>query len=427
MKVALYTLGCKLNQAETESLADRFGEAGYQIVAPNEKADIYIANTCTVTHVADRKSRHWLRMARRRNPNAIVVATGCYVQRAPRELALLADLLLDNEEKSRVLEAVEQLLPQKPLLSPQQSPNGASPNGKSQRVRSIIKIQDGCNTPCSYCIVPMVRPHEYSLPPAATIEQIRAKVTAGYREVVLTGTKVGCYSYEGITLSQLVRRILEETGIERLRLSSLQPQEISPDLLDLWQDRRLCRHFHLALQSGSELVLQQMKRRYTLNDYVKTMDAIRTALPQAAITTDVMVGFPGESDEDFEQSYQFCQQAGFANIHVFPYSRRKGTAADSMPNQVGNHTKQLRTWRMLNLARECQQRFYKQFVGEKETSPGSKTYSGFTDNYIRVFTKSQQPLSNQIATARILTPCKQGVLGELTDENTDSGKAELKN
>ncbi|MCD6567595.1 MAG: tRNA (N(6)-L-threonylcarbamoyladenosine(37)-C(2))-methylthiotransferase MtaB [Dehalococcoidia bacterium] len=432
MKVALYTLGCKLNQAETELLASRFSEAGYQLVASNEAADICIANTCTVTHIADRKSRHWLRMARRRNPDALIVATGCYAQRAPQELAPLADLVSDNGEKGRLLETVQGLLP-RVFPPPTGKPCRANLNGNA-RIRSLIKIQDGCNTPCSYCIVPTVRPYEYSLPPSMIIEQIEAKVTAGYREVVLTGTKVGCYSCEGKSLGDLVRLILSETGIERLRLSSLQPQEISPDLLSLWQDKRLCRHFHLALQSGSEATLRKMKRRYALNDYVKTTHSIREAIPGAAITTDIMVGFPGESDEDFEQSYRFCQQADFAGIHVFPYSRRQGTEADALPNQVRNQTKQARTWRMLELAQACQQKFREQFAGnslpvlwEKETSPGSGIYSGLTDNYIRVFARSRRSLSNKITAARLLTPCKQGMQGELADENQDSGETELQN
>ncbi len=473
MRVAFYTLGCKLNQAETEYLASQFSQAGYQLVAPNSVADIYIANTCTVTHVADRKSRHWLRLARRRNPEAFTIATGCYAQRVPRELAQLADLVLDNEEKKHLLEIVKGLLATKPESfsschseeekQPKNLAQGKLPEGVSQqphaplnpRVRSLVKIQDGCHSPCAYCIVPKVRPHEYSLPASQIIGEIKQKVAMGYKEVVLTGTKIGCYkdslrsftsrvTKEGChsegeerpknltqdklceefpteaALRDLIENILCNTTIERLRLSSLQPQEVSPELLALWQDKRLCRHFHLALQSGSGAVLQRMRRRYSLDDYQRAISSIREAIPQVAITTDVMVGFPGESSEEFEQSYHFCQQADFANIHVFPFSLRPGTEAAEMPHQVRDEIKKERTQRMLQLAKDCRRSFWQQFIGqtisvlwEKEINPGRGIYSGLTGNYIRVFTQSQEPLTNKIAAVKLMGFCNRGMWGEL--------------
>ena len=430
MKIAFYTLGCKLNQAETESLANHFSQAGYQLVGTDDSADIYVANTCTVTHIADRKSRHWLRMMRRKNPQAFIIATGCYAQRAHEELAPIADLVLGNEDKERLLEIVEGLSSPGHLTTIHQisgRPREASLTpANGTRSRSLIKIQDGCHSPCTYCVVPLVRPYEHSLPASEIIDEIRQKVAAGYKEVVLTGTKVGCYKDDGAGLSNLLKRILNDTGIERLRLSSLQPQEISPELLALWQNRRLCRHFHLALQSGSDFVLQRMKRNYSLNDYAKAATSIKEALPGVAITTDIMVAFPGESDKEFEQSYRFCQQIGFANIHVFPFSPRPGSQAAKMSNKVKDKVKRERLQKMLALAAHHRESFCEQFLGrtmpvlwEKETGPGSSMYSGLTDNYIRVFAHSDKPLANKIAPVKLVKFQDQGTWGELVSENPD--------
>ena len=457
MRVALYTLGCKLNQAETESLANSFSHAGFQLVTLNDGADIYIANTCTVTHIADRKSRHWLRLARRKNPQALIIATGCYAQRSPQELASLVDLVVDNKEKEHLPEIVWGLqLPTRPSMPAMTNATaGRSPLHHCQprlhrsesiypiadniRTRSLIKIQDGCHSPCTYCIVPKVRPHEYSLPASQIIDEVKQKVVLGYKEVVLTGTKIGGYKdavlsdIEGsITdLRDLVQRILRDTCIERLRLSSLQPSEISPELLDLWQDERLCRHFHLALQSGSETVLQRMRRSYSLDQYQRTVNLIKEMIPDAAITIDIIVGFPGESAEEFEQNYSFCQQAGFANIHVFPYSPRPETEAARMPDQIKDKVKAERNQRMLELSRSARRNFCEQFLGqtmpvlwEKEmptlssipgevgTSRGSGIYSGLTSNYIRVFAHSKKSLNNDITPVRLVKFHNQEIWGE---------------
>jgi threonylcarbamoyladenosine tRNA methylthiotransferase MtaB len=431
MRVAFYTLGCKLNQAETESLADRFSQAGFQLVSPGDGADIYIANTCTVTHIADRKSRHWLRLARRRNPRALIIATGCYAQRSRQELAQLADFVVDNKEKEHLLALVTSLslptssfaLERNPLRHCERSEAISSP-AATIRTRSLIKIQDGCHSPCTYCIVPRVRPREYSLPASQIIDEVKQKVALGYKEVVLTGTKVGSYKDDGAGLRDLVQRILTSTGIERLRLSSLQPSEISSEFLALWQDERLCRHFHLALQSGSETVLQRMRRNYSLNQYQRTVNLIKEKIPDAAITTDIMVAFPGESNEESEQSYSFCQQAAFANIHVFPFSPRPETAAAGMPEQIKDKVKAERNQRMLELSRNSRRRFCEQFLGqtmpvlwEKETSPGSGIYSGLTGNYIRVFAHSEKSLSNEIIPVKLVKFHNQGIWGESVGEN----------
>lgn len=423
MRVAFYTLGCKLNQAETEFLVGQFSQSGFQLVSPNDVADIYIANTCTVTHIADRKSRHWLRLARRRNPHALIVATGCYAHRSRQDLSKLADLVVDNIEKDNLFALMQALSLHGRGLGEGKTTESQVP-AVAVRTRSLIKIQNGCHGPCTYCIVPRVRPREYSLPSSQIVDEVKRKVALGYKEVVLTGTKVGSYRDDGADLKDLIRRMLDDTKIERLRLSSLQPTETSPELLALWQDERLCRHFHLALQSGSETVLQRMRRSYSLDEYCRTVKLIGDKIPDAAITTDIMVGFPGETDGEFEQSYSFCQQAGFANIHVFPFSPRPETAAARMPSQIKDKVKQERNQRMLELSRSCRRRFCEQFPGqimpvlwEQETKPGSGIYSGLTGNYIRVFAHSAKSLSNEITFAKLLEFRSQGIWGEIADED----------
>ncbi len=394
--VALETLGCKLNQAESESLARGFAEKGYQVVPPSDGAAIYILNTCTVTHIADRKSRHLLRLARRRNPDALIIAVGCYAERAARELAQLTgvDMVLDNEEKARLLD----VLGERGLLS-----TSSATCAQMLRTRSLVKVQEGCNQFCSYCIVPLVRGRERSLPLHKALAEVKARVEMGYREVVLTGTQIGSYR-QGLEL--LIQRILAETSVARLRLSSLQPQEITTGLLTLWQDERLCRHLHLPLQSGSDPVLQRMGRKYSVADYEQAVATVREAIPDVAITTDVMVGFPGETEEEFEESYRFCQGMAFANIHVFPYSERPGTPAALMPEKINERVKKERSERMLKLARESAGRFRQQLLGqtmmvlwEQEVDEG--LWTGLTDNYIRVVARSSEPLKNRLLPARL--------------------------
>jgi len=401
MRVALATLGCKLNQAETELLARQFAEAGHQVVSRLDDADVYILNTCTVTHIADSKSRHLLRLAHRRNPNAQVVATGCYAQRAPQELAQIdgVSLVVGNDKKPHLL----RLLQESGYISSPASLQGVSATSHhlTFRTRSFVKVQDGCNSFCSYCIVPLVRGRERSLPVSEVVNEVGQRVADGYKEVVLTGTEVGSYNHDGTSLRGLLEHILAETNVARLRLSSLQPQEISPELIRLWGDSRLCPHFHLSLQSGSDGVLNRMKRRYRISDYQRAVSLIRAQVPEAAITTDIIVGFPGETDEEFEQSYSFCQQTEFARIHVFAYSPRVGTEAARLPRPVENKIKKQRSQRMLAQANESARNFRQRFSGRTmavlwEQQSGDGVWSGITGNYIKVYTRSDDDLSNKL-------------------------------
>ena len=394
--VSIETLGCKLNQAESEALALRLAAKGYNLVSPSESSDIYILNTCTVTRIADRKSRYLLRLARRRNPDALVIAMGCYADRDAGELDKLkcVDLIISNSEKESLPELIKSKLRQT---------SHETCEADILRTRSMIKIQEGCNHFCTYCIVPYVRGHEQSLPADEIVKEIKSRISMGFKEVVLTGTKIGAYQPG---LETLIRRILDRTDVQRLRLSSLQPDDITGSLLGLWSDRRLCHHLHLPLQSGSDPTLKRMNRPYDTAKYETAVEHIRKAVPQVSITTDVIVGFPGETDEEFEESYRFCQHMSFANLHVFSYSDRPGTAAASMPEQIDEKIKKDRSKKMLRLARESVARFSEQFCGETlpvlwESEISHGTWDGLTDNYIRVMTRSDRPLKNEITDAKL--------------------------
>ena len=417
MRIALDTLGCKLNQAETELLARQVAKEGHRVVSRLDPADVYILNTCTVTHIADSKSRRLLRMARRRNPDALVVATGCYAQRVPGELAEIdgVSLVVGNDEKPHLL----RLLQESGGISSFTSIQGSCTASyhPTLSTRAFVKVQDGCNDFCSYCIVPLVRGREKSLPVGQVVAEVRQRVASGYKEVVLTGTEIGSYSHNGVGLRGLLEEILAKTEVTRLRLSSLQPQEISPELIQLWDNSRLCRHFHLSLQSGSDGVLRRMKRCYRVSDYQEAVSLIRSQLPEAAVTTDVIVGFPAETEQEFEESYRFCRRMEFARIHVFTYSPRAGTEAARLSQPVADKIKKQRSQRMLALAEESVQSFRQRFLGkamtvlwEKQSADG--VWEGFTDNYIKVYTKSDRDLSNQLMAVKVAENVLRGREGK---------------
>ncbi|HET6477627.1 MAG TPA: tRNA (N(6)-L-threonylcarbamoyladenosine(37)-C(2))-methylthiotransferase MtaB [Dehalococcoidales bacterium] len=410
-RVTLGTLGCKLNQAETESLARQLAAAGYELVDSVDEADVYILNTCTVTHIADRKSRNLLRQAHRRNSHIRLIAIGCYAERSHQELARIegVDLVLGNDQKTQILSRLQALGCFSSSSSASQSMYDYGRN------RSFVKIQDGCDNFCSYCIVPLVRSRVESVSVEKVVAEVKNLAADGVKEVVLTGTEIGAYHSHGADLTGLLKRILAETGVIRLRLSSLQPQEIITELLEIWKDRRLCPHFHLSLQSGSDSVLRRMKRRYTLADYGRAVTLIRKAVPDAAITTDVIAGFPGETEAEFEESYDSYRQTGFARIHVFPYSRRPGTEAAEMPGQVSDRVKRGRVQQMLALAEESASSFRQCFLGKTmpvlwEKKSGG-VWSGYTGNYIKVYARSRRDLANQLMPVKLASIYKDGVWG----------------
>ncbi|MFC1866438.1 tRNA (N(6)-L-threonylcarbamoyladenosine(37)-C(2))-methylthiotransferase MtaB [Chloroflexota bacterium] len=409
--VFLETLGCKLNQAETEELAGELAREGYRLVTALKEADIYILNTCTVTGTADAKSRQRLRLVQRRNPKALLVAVGCYAQRAGEELADIdgVKLLLGNEDKMKLSQLLQEMeYTERPVKL---QAGGYNP----KRSRALIKAQDGCNSFCAYCIVPLVRGKPKSLHAEQIITTINEKIRNGYGEAVLTGTEIGSYSRDGLSLKGLLEAILNRTQIERLRLSSLQPHHITPQLIGLWQNPRLCPHFHLSLQSGSDDVLKRMRRCYLSRDYKRVLSLIRSLLPDAAITTDVIVGFPGESEAEFERSYNFCRRMGFSRIHVFPFSARPDTPAAEMPDKIDDAIKKQRSRKMMALAEESATNFRRRFLGrvmpvlweQKKKS----IWSGLTDNYIRVYTGAKEDLNNRITRIKLEKLYKDGVWG----------------
>jgi threonylcarbamoyladenosine tRNA methylthiotransferase MtaB len=397
-RIALHALGCKLNQAELQELTIGFESRGFQVVGPRDEADAYLINTCTVTAEADRKVRQWLRMVRRSHPRALVVACGCGVERARAQLEPLADLLVSNREKGTTVGLVASRLEARRV-----DPQVAEVPRHAGRTRSFVKVQEGCATPCTYCIVPYVRNGEQSLPAEAVLSTVSGRIRDGYKEIILTGTKIGEY-YDGrLNLAGLVQQVLLLPGLARLRLSSVQPQELSGELLSLWSDRRLCGHLHLSLQSGSRTVLERMQRQYDPAEYADALTRIRTAVPGVAITTDVIVGFPGESQSEFEESVSFCETAGFARIHIFPYSRRQGTPAAEMPGQVPPRTVRQRVACMEEIASRSRAAYEASWLGrsvqvlwEEETSPGSGVFAGTSGNYLRLLCQSDSPLQNTL-------------------------------
>ena len=411
--IALQTLGCKLNQAETESLARQFLEAGYQVVAPEQAADVYLLNTCTVTHIADRKCRNLLRLAHRRNPEALIVATGCYVERAAVDVGGIegVGLVVGNRDKDRLAEIVQAKTNGhescRPVDSLESSPF---------RTRALVKIQEGCSQPCSFCVVPRVRGRERSRSQDDVIAEVKARAAEGYKEVVLTGTRIGSYEHDG-GLQRLVERILKESEVQRLRLSSLEPSDLTPEFLSLWKDSRLCPHIHLPLQSGSDAVLQRMGRAYSIADYERAAAMAREAIPDLSLTADVMVGFPGESEEDFNKSYRFCERMGFAATHVFPYSARPGTKAARLADKVGDKEKKRRCQLMLDLAHRSTCSFRERFAGQSMNVlwEGNRDgiWFGLTENYMRVFLPSHEFLGNLVLAIKVVGQ-RDGILwGEL--------------
>jgi threonylcarbamoyladenosine tRNA methylthiotransferase MtaB len=418
--VAIHTHGCKLNQADSGRLARQFRAAGYRLVDSARDADVFVLNTCTITAAADAKARQALRAARRTNPRAIIVATGCYSQRAGLELNQLdaVSLVVGNTEKDDLLARVAAIGQETRRteggigVPVWEAPKADTLAGRPvARLRAMIKIQEGCNQVCAYCIVPRVRGRERSISPDLVIDQVNQHVSEGGREVVLTGTQLGTYGFDlpATNLVNLLKRLLDETRLDRLRVSSLQAQEITPELLALWEDHRLCPHFHVPLQNGCDRILRAMRRRYDTARFAETAGLIRQVVPDAAITTDLIVGFPGEGEIEFKEGLRFADSIGFSDIHVFPYSVRPGTSAAYLANQVSEPSKGERVRETLAMSRRNFLAFRQQQSGQVRPvlwqtptiRQGVTRWSGLTDNYVRVCTISDQNLRNTVSLARL--------------------------
>ena len=413
--VRLDTHGCKLNQADTQLLSKEFVQAGYRVVSEGDQAeDVYVLNTCTVTHVADRKARQALRSAKRRNPNAIIVATGCYAERAPDDLSAMPeiDLVVGNSDKASLVALLEDAV-EEPSVACAIGDDAALTPLLKLRSRAMIKIQEGCDQVCAYCIVPKVRGRERSIPLERILATANAFGRAGCQEIVLTGTQLGSYGFDlpDADIVSLVRSLLERTDLPRIRISSLQPQDISDELLDLWTDRRLCPHFHVPLQSGSDAVLERMRRRYSAVEFQDAVARIRSAVPDVSVTADVIVGFPGESESDFRDTVDVCVASDLASVHVFPYSIRPGTSAAYYDTQVDSAAKTERVAELTEVARGLSHDFKSRFLGhvrevlwERAVDGDAgehSVWSGLTDNYIRVRASTETDLANRIVTSRL--------------------------
>ncbi len=431
--VAVLTLGCKLNQADSEAIARSLGRDGVRVVdRPAAGADAFVINTCSVTHVADRKARHLVRLARRLSPDAQVVLTGCYAETAPAGIAAAtgADVVLANADKPSIPERLLERLQERG----DPATGCPAPFGGGLRTRAFIKVQEGCNELCAFCIVPYTRGRETSVPVERVVQQVRRREEEGALEVVLTGTQLGNYGRDLGWSEQGPRRLLEDllgrTAVPRIRLSSLQAQDISLELVRLWpaSGGRLCPHFHLPLQSGSDDVLKSMRRRYTAGEFRRAVDLIRENVPDVAITTDVIAGFPGESEADFARTLVLCEEIGFAAIHAFPYSRRPHTGAALMPGHLPAPQRRARLERLLDLARESSRAFQRRFTGRimdvlweraaaapvrPSDSAHGRRWQGLTGNYIRVYTAAGVDLTNRLLPAYLAGVAGDEVIGVL--------------
>lgn len=420
MRVHFTNLGCKLNQAEIERLAREFLAAGHQVVGSLDGADLHVVNSCTVTHAAARASRKAAGRGGRTRPGLRTVLTGCYATEQPEEAARLAgvDLVVPNAEKDQLLARVHAAFPEA-LSEPQESelpvPYVPLPFGNT---RALVKVEDGCNMRCAFCIIPSTRGRQRSRPKAEVVAEVRELARAGYREVVVTGVQISAYREGGDRLYELVRALLVEGEIPRLRLTSIAPWDLDDRLLELWSDRRLCRHLHLSLQSGSTPTLRRMRRPYTAESYARLLERVRAAVPGVAVTTDVIVGFPGETGDDFEASLAFVAASGFAKIHAFPFSPRQGTEAAELPGQVRPEEKKERMERLLAVAAASEREFRAAHLGRRETVLWERPTpdglgQGHTDNYIRVVSPAGAALWNRFSEVKLETLEPDGVLGEI--------------
>ncbi|MGC8825998.1 MAG: tRNA (N(6)-L-threonylcarbamoyladenosine(37)-C(2))-methylthiotransferase MtaB [Anaerolineae bacterium] len=410
MKVYLESLGCKLNQSEMERMARQLQDAGHLVVDSPAEADICVLNSCAVTHIAARKTRQALRGMRRANPRARLAVVGCYAQLWPAELSAIEGVEVIGHAAAKEDIAAALGLPAEPHR-PASVP-------LRRRTRAFVKVQDGCNNRCTYCVVRLARGPERSRPLDDILQEVRALAGEGVQEIVLTGVHVSAYGRDlGLDLVDLVRGILNEADIARLRLSSIEPWHLEERFFDLWRDPRLCRHLHLPLQSGCDATLRRMGRRYTTAEFARLVEMARERIPDAAITTDVMVGFPGETDEEFAQSLTFVERMGFARIHVFRYSPRPGTPAASFPGQVPAEVSAARSDAVIAVGEASSQAFRRRFLGRvmsvlwENRDPENGLWSGLTDNYIHVWMASDEDLHNRLMDVELVELCGEGMLG----------------
>ena len=432
-KIAFYTLGCKVNQADTASMENLFLRSGHQLVSFDGEADVYIINTCVVTNTGQRKSRQTIHRAIRKNPNALIVVTGCYPQTAAEEVKAIAgvDMIIGNQDRAQIVQLVEERLAHRQTdtldavhkLTASTAFEEMAAGDITDKTRAFLKIQEGCNQFCTYCIIPYARGPLRS----RSLESIRTEtqrlISAGFKEIVLIGIHLGCYGKEnpdGPTLYDAVKTVLDVPGVQRLRLGSLESVEVEPRLLTLMQeDARFCRHLHLPLQSGCDKVLQAMHRPYTTAKFKTLLADIKVQVPDIAITTDVIVGFPGETEADFETTCKFAESCGFSKMHIFPFSARKGTPAEKFAGAVTEAVKKERADILGRIDETMHKAFLQAMVGQTaeilfEQPAGEDYFEGLTGNYQRVFVKSGgRNLGGEILPVKITAFDGEKLLGEI--------------
>lgn len=425
-KVSFHTLGCKLNYAETASLERQFVDRGFSIVPFGEESDVCVVNTCSVTERADRECRQIVRRALHTSRDPYVVVLGCYAQLQPEELASIhgVDLVLGANEKFRLFEhagAFRKEEVPRVYVSPieQASDFGAAySGGVDDRTRAFLKVQDGCDFNCSFCTIPLARGSSRSQAIGECVAQAEILVDQGYREIVLTGVNVGDYGKgEGTSLLALVERLESVSGLDRIRISSIEPNLLSPELLDYWSSsEKLCPHFHIPLQSGSDDILRKMRRRYTTSDYSRLVDAIRKKLPDAGIGADVIVGFPGETDDHFKMSYNFLYELAVTYFHVFTYSERPNTPSLGLEGRIEPRLRYSRSEMLRTLGLQKKQAFYRSQLHTTrevlfERNVVDNMISGYTENYVRVFAPYQASLENKVVPVQLTEHDAEGCRG----------------
>ena len=416
--VCFYTLGCKVNQYESNAMAQKLANSGYQIVHEGENADIAIVNTCTVTNMSDRKSRQVLRRIKKTNLNTIVVAVGCYVQVAKDKLEAIPeiDLVLGNNEKQDIVQFIEAYIKSKRNLNKvsdvmhQKQFIDLGSVTYTEKTRATIKIQDGCDRFCSYCIIPYARGRVRSRSPKNVIDEVNKIVKNGMQEVVITGIHVASYGKdfeEEYKLIDLLEDLNKIDGLKRIRLSSIEPMIITDEFVKrLKKLEKVCHHFHLSLQSGCDETLKRMNRRYSTSEFMQVVNRLREAYDDVILTTDIIVGFPGETEEEFETTYNFLKKVKFYKMHVFKYSQRKGTKAAIMPGQIDGNVKESRSQRLIELSNTYQQEYNSQYNGKEvevlfEEREG-KYFKGHTANYIMVKYETEEEIENCLKTVKVV-------------------------
>ena len=428
-KVAFYTLGCKVNQYETEAMLEMFEKNGYENVPSEDYADVYVINTCTVTHMSDRKSRQYIRRVKKKNPDSIIAVVGCYSQISPEEILDIEDvnLVMGTNDRRSIVDKVKDIDSGSKVSTVDdivkvrefEEIEISQTNGKT---RAFIKIQDGCDRYCSYCIIPYARGRIRSRDRRSIMDEIRKLAENGYKEVVLTGIHVASYGRdleEDIDILTIIKDVNEVDGIERIRLSSVEPVLFTEDFIDqISKIDKLVPHYHLSLQSGCDATLKRMNRRYTTEEYRRTVDNLRSRIPRVSLTTDVIVGFPGETNEEFSETLDYLKDLKLMHMHVFKYSPRKGTPAASMKDQVDPQMKQMRSDSLLALSTKNFRLFADQFKDTDlkvlfEEVDKDGYYEGLTDNYMRIKVRSDQDIRGQILPVRIEEICDDYCIGDL--------------